>query len=258
VTAVADQLGGVRRREFRRLLVLSAAAHVGGALLFTLAPTSRVTFAHPEVIAVDLVASAARVPAARPAPAPVPAPAPAPPPAPVKKKVVLPKEPELPKPVAKPETPPQRRELAPPESVEPAPQRDYADVMKALREQADEGAPDAGQASEEPAPAAVPPAGGGRGAAISPEVAAWMRKAKIHVRRAWVVPPGFRTQPLETHVMVKLDAVGTVVGEPRIVRRSGNPWYDEGVVRAIQKASPLPPPPEADEWAFVFVPEDSF
>jgi hypothetical protein len=29
-------------------------------------------------------------------------------------------------------------------------------------------------------------------------------------------------------------------------------------VRAIQKASPLPAPPEADEWAFVFIPEDSF
>jgi hypothetical protein len=30
------------------------------------------------------------------------------------------------------------------------------------------------------------------------------------------------------------------------------------VVRAVEKASPLPPPPEAGEWDFVFVPEDSF
>jgi TonB family protein len=85
-----------------------------------------------------------------------------------------------------------------------------------------------------------------------------MRQAKIHVRRVWVVPPGFRTQNLQTHVLVDLDAAGNVRGEPRISRRSGNPWYDEGVVRAIQKASPLPPPPAADEWTFVFVPEDSF
>ena len=41
-----------------------------------------------------------------------------------------------------------------------------------------------------------------------------------------------------------------------MLRRSGNPWYDESVVRAIQKASPLPPPPEAGEWPFVFKPED--
>jgi TonB family protein len=58
-------------------------------------------------------------------------------------------------------------------------------------------------------------------------------------------------------VVVELDASGAVVSEPRITRRSGNPWYDEGVVRAIQKASPLPPPPSAGEWDFVFLPEDA-
>lgn len=53
-------------------------------------------------------------------------------------------------------------------------------------------------------------------------------------------------------------ATGCVtVAEFRKLER-GNPWYDENVVRAIQKASPLPAPPEAGEWAFVFVPEDSY
>jgi TonB family protein len=85
-----------------------------------------------------------------------------------------------------------------------------------------------------------------------------MRRAKIHVKRAWVVPPGFRNEPLMTHVAVKLDGQGNVVGTPEITRRSGNPWYDEGVVRGIQKASPLPPPPEAGDWDFVFVPEDAY
>ena len=85
-----------------------------------------------------------------------------------------------------------------------------------------------------------------------------MRRAKIHVRRTWVVPPGFRTQPLETRVIVRLDAGGALLGEPRITRRSGNPWYDDGVVRGLQKASPLPSPPEAGEWEFIFVPQDSY
>jgi hypothetical protein len=49
-----------------------------------------------------------------------------------------------------------------------------------------------------------------------------------------------------------------VIGEPRITRRSGNPWYDEGVVRGIQKASPLPPPPRAGDWDFVVLPEDAY
>jgi len=58
-------------------------------------------------------------------------------------------------------------------------------------------------------------------------------------------------------IRVRLSAGGDVLGT-RVVRRSGNPWYDESVERAIKKASPLPPPPEADEWLFVFRPEDVF
>ena len=54
----------------------------------------------------------------------------------------------------------------------------------------------------------------------------------------------------------RVDTQGNVLSEPKVVRRSGNPWYDESVVRAVQKASPLPPPPEAGIWPFVFKPED--
>ena len=91
---------------------------------------------------------------------------------------------------------------------------------------------------------------------MSAEVAAWLRAARLAVRQAWVLPAGFRREPLETQVEVELDAQGKVLSEPRVVRRSGNPWYDESVVRAIQKASPLPAPPEAGTWPFVFKPED--
>ena len=106
--------------------------------------------------------------------------------------------------------------------------------------------------------AALTPSASATSSTVSPEVAAWIRRAKAHVRRRWVVWPGFRTQELETHVLVALDATGRVRGDPEITRRSGNPWYDDGVVRAIQKASPLPAPPEADRWPFVFLPEDSY
>jgi len=99
--------------------------------------------------------------------------------------------------------------------------------------------------------------GAGRGVPVTPEVIAWMRSAKVHVTRAWVLAPGFRTQSLSTEIRVRLSAGGDVLGT-RVMRRSGNPWYDESVERAIKKASPLPPPPEADEWLFVFRPEDVF
>ena len=60
----------------------------------------------------------------------------------------------------------------------------------------------------------------------------------------------------QAHSDEKMSAQGNVLSEPRIVRRSGNPWYDESVVRGITKASPLPPPPHAGEWDFVFLPNE--
>jgi TonB family protein len=59
-------------------------------------------------------------------------------------------------------------------------------------------------------------------------------------------------QVLVAEIRVNLDAAGYVRGMPKVERRSGNPWYDENVVRSIQKASPLPAPPEAGKWTFVF------
>jgi colicin import membrane protein len=115
----------------------------------------------------------------------------------------------------------------------------------------------AGDAEQPPLTAAAGSGlpGGGRGIPVTPQVMAWMRSAKIHVTRAWVLAPGFRTQSLSTEIRVRLNASGAVLGT-QVVRRSGNPWYDESVERAIKKASPLPPPPKADEWLFVFRPED--
>ena len=225
-----------RRREFRRLLAFSGAAHLVLLVVFTFSPRPGGT-ALPAVVRVDLVAAAPA--AGKPAPAKPKA---------KPKKTVLPAQPSAPpkpkpKPVAKPKPKPK-----------PAaePQVEYDDLLAKLREQAGE--------VEEPAPAAAAGSGfpgAGRGIPVTPEVMAWMRSAKVHVTRAWVLAPGFRTQPLSTEIRVRLSAGGDVLGT-RVMRRSGNPWYDESVERAIKKASPLPPPPEADEWLFVFRPEDVF
>jgi TonB family protein len=241
ITHVAVRLGEIRRRDFRRMLVVSVAAHLAIFVVMTFNPPSSV-IALPGVVSVVLVA-------APPGPVPRAVPAP-PPPKPVTKKVVLPKEPATPKPKAKAVV-----KKAPPQPQPVEVERDLSDVLADLRADAGEKAPEPAKT----AAVALATAGtGGLGRPVSPEVAAWQKKAKIHVRRAWVLPPAFRTQALEAHVQVNLDAAGIVLGAPRIVRRSGNPWYDEGVVRAIQKASPLPAPPEADVWPFVFVPGDSY
>jgi protein TonB len=228
------------------MLALSVVAHLALLLLLLAKPSPPAVFL-PGVVSVELVA----------APAPPSPPRVVAPPAPVPKKVVLPEQPATPKPAPKAKPKPAKEVPAPrPEPVE----RDYGDVLEQLRADAGEIAPEPVAPPPAPVPAPQPMAepGSGVGRPVPPEVAAWVKKAKIHVRRAWVLPPAFRTQALEAHVLVDLDASGNVIGVPAVVRRSGNPWFDEGVVRAIRKASPLPPPPSADEWAFVFVPGDSY
>lgn len=246
--------GAERERQFRRFVAISAAAHLVLAGLFLFAPTPRRTTVLPGVVRVDLVAAPAPAPpaAAKPEPKPAPPkprPAPKPKPKPpVPEKVVLPE-----KPVAKPEPRPEPKPAEPAVAPE-APAEDdieYDDLMEQLRKEAGEDAPAA--PSQVAGTGGVP--GGGRGALVSPEVMAWMRKAKVHVTRAWVLAPGFRSQPLETEITVTLGPAGDV-RRTRITRGSGNPWFDESVERAIQKASPLPAPPEADEWSFVFRPQD--
>jgi protein TonB len=241
---IAVQLGGDRRAELRHLLVASAVAHLGLIAAFVYSPEPRITVPRG-VVAVELVAA--------PPGAPPPARAVPPPalPKPIKpKKVVLPAEPTTPK------LKPKVAKVEPPVKPAPAPEKDYEDVLAQLRAESGEPAPPVEVASV--APAAVGPVGSPDGVAISPEVAAWLKRAKIHVRKNWVVPPGFRTQALEAQVQVDLGIGGEVRGSPRVTRASGNPWYDEGVIAAIQKSSPLPPPPEAGKWTFVFLPEDSY
>jgi TonB family protein len=234
-----------RRRDFRRALVVSLLAHGVLVGLFVVSPQTRRP-ALPGVIVVELVS----LPAARFAPEPAPRPKARP--APVKK-IVLPAEPTEQVPQAKP-----RPKLTPKPVAEPeeAPDAEYTDVMAQLREELGESAEPAEEVA--PLPEVREGSAGSGSAQVSPEMAAWMRRAKIHVRRNWVLTPGFRTQSFEAHVRVNLDSSGRVLGEPRVTKRSGNPWYDDGVVRAIQKASPMPAPLEAGMVTFVFRPEDAY
>ena len=247
-------LEAARRREFRRTVVLSGLLHVG-AVGLSLALPAPAAVRPAGVITVDLVAAPPSVAPPRAAPAPTPAPAAQPKskPKPKPKQKVLPKDPTerstkpKPKPAKKPT--PRREEVF--LDPEPKQEKSLDELMAEMR---------GGEPTPEPVQTATAPApspGSGPGKPDSPAVAAWKRRTKAHVQRSWVVESGFRMQALETEVLVDLDAAGNVRGT-EIVRRSGNPWYDEGVVRGITKASPLPAPPEPGEWPFVFTPEDSF
>lgn len=248
--------------------MLSGALHLVIGIAFYFAPPLIPRSPElPGVITVDLVAlpALAASAASRPAPAPIPAPAaptPPPPEAPPKPIPPTPREvviPETPRKEVepKPKEPPKSEDPPEPEPrAEPAPTPDedveYDDLLSQLRAERGEEPPDEVARAE----AAVPAPGGGGTTLVSAEVARWLRQADRHVKRFWVVPLGLQDAPLVVHLDVKLGAGGDVQGEPRITRRSGNPWFDEGAVRAVQKASPLPAPPEAGTWAFVFRPED--
>ncbi len=160
-----------RRREFRRLMGYSGAVHLVLLLAFSFSPRPAGT-SLPAVVRVDLVAAPAparAMPARRKPPKP--------------KTTVLPKEPSrLPKPKPTPEAKPEPK----PEPVA-EPQVDYDDFLAKLREEAG----DADQPVEVTGAASGLP-GAGRGVPVTPEVMAWMRSAKVHVTRAWVLAPAAR------------------------------------------------------------------
>ena len=244
--AVLESWQEERRRQFRRLVAISAVTHVAAGLLFWVSPFQPRSRVLPGVVRIDLLAvappSAAPLPAAKklPKPAPIkaaPKPKPKPKPKPVVEKKVLPKEP-----VARP-TP------APPA---PAKELSYEEALAQLRK-SDTSA--IAPAPSQPSAALRPGPVGGPGRLISAAEAAWRERARAYVLQAWVLAPGFRSQTLVTVVDVQISRAGEV-SNPRIAQRSGNPWFDESVERAVQKAGPLPPPPEAGRWQFRFSPMD--
>lgn len=64
-----------------------------------------------------------------------------------------------------------------------------------------------------------------------------------HIRRYWVIPQWLANKNLRTKVRVKFDDSGAVTSRD-IVQSSGNPSFDQAVLETLEKASPVPKPPE--------------
>lgn len=252
--AAAKARAEQHRQIFRRRLLVSALLH--GAVVGGLAAAPAADpHSLPAVVQVSLVSAPPQPPAARAAPKPAPPrPAPPKPPAPAPKPKAIPKKVVLPeKPAPIPEKPKKVEPKRPPEP-EPEPQKeplDYEDALAALREELGE---------EEPTAARESPAeqeSSGLGQRVPEEVARWMQQTKVAVQRSWITPPEFLNRSLATLVRVRLDAGGQVVGTPEVIRSSGDPFWDDNTVRAIERASPLPPPPEPGAWEFRFSPQEN-
>lgn len=259
-----EELEDEQRRRLCRGLVVSGVVHLLCVAVLFVAPEPE-PFAMPQAITVDLVAAlpAPEKPAAPAKPKPVVAVPPAP--APSKPKVkLLPKEaptptpqpkaapkPE-PKPTPRPEPKPEVRRPERPEELS------YDDALAQLRSEVGEEspvvpAPEPVAKAETPAPAGSTSS---RGIPVAPEVAAWNLAVMRHIRANWITPPEFRESGLAAMLEIDVAEDGRVLGEPELVRSSGNPWFDDNAKRAVVRASPLPPAPKAGRRTLIFTSED--
>jgi colicin import membrane protein len=111
------------------------------------------------------------------------------------------------------------------------------------------------RADEEAGLAAQAAAASKRQAAVAGVVAQHIAMISAKVRGNTRLPDNLTGNP-EVRCLVKLLPTGEVKSV-QVTRSSGNPAYDDAVVRAIEKSSPLPLPDDRDARAS-FVPELSF
>jgi colicin import membrane protein len=85
--------------------------------------------------------------------------------------------------------------------------------------------------------------GSGAAAAASAQIAnRWVPLITSQVRQFWVRPQGQR-QDLQAVVTLRLEPGGAVIpGSVRVVESSGKAAFDQSVVAALYRASPLPVP----------------
>ncbi len=234
----------VDQRRFLNLLAGSFVAHAVFVGILSIAPTPD-ALPLPEVLRVDLVAS---LPLPAPAPKPLPKAVPAPPPKPVPKQVVLPKQ----APRAIPKKPVPSKLAPPPRPVEPI---NYEDALSQLRNELGETTPPPVEPQPEAATQAEAASAASTGAAIDRDVAAWVIATKRHVRSRYITPPEFLNRSLSTGLEVLLTSGGELVGMPTVIRPSGDLFFDDNAVRAVMTSAPLPAPPRAGAYTFLFTSE---
>ncbi|MCH2184818.1 TonB C-terminal domain-containing protein, partial [Myxococcota bacterium] len=176
---------------------------------------------------------------------------------------ILPKRaPDPSPPVAKPKPQPKPSPQSPPKPApvlrrKPRPEEmSYEDALAQLRDDVGEAAPDAPKPAPASPQASAAANGVASGAVIDPELAAWNLAVMRHVRSVWITPPEFRDRSWAAQLEINLASDGRVLGSPRLVHSSGNPYFDDNAVRAIMRASPLPTPPQPGARTLIFTSEE--
>jgi colicin import membrane protein len=134
----------------------------------------------------------------------------------------------------------------------------YEDAMAALGEElgvdetADLLTPAPTRDEDSNSEAASPMRAAQPGAVISPELAAWNLAVQRLIKSRWPLPSNFRNRNLVTRLELRLAASGELIGRPRVIRSSGDPFFDDNAVAALLKAAPLPPVAEPGRRIFIF------
>ena len=275
-----DEHSQDHRRRLRTAMFMSLAMHAVLLGIFAVSPPALIA-PTPEYLSVDLVAAApparrvtrspsapsappATPPAAEPAPAPPApsAPAPAPPiaEAPVQ---VLPEEtpgrireakPEPPKIVAEAKVEPKPKPKPPAPPPRPKKEEVFADddaAMAALM--AELGGDEVSEllessASQRAEDAAIEAESAGapqKGIEVSPEQLAWDRGVQQQISRRFPDLARYRGRRLVAQVEINVTLSGGILGNPKLIRTSGDLDFDRRAVSAILLAAPFGAPPEA-------------
>lgn len=265
------------RRRLRTAMFVSLAIH--GLLLAAFAAAPPTPFAEPpEYFAVDLVAAPRGLPAptpSRPKPAAPPAPEAAPSPPPPAAEPAAPEPPAPAPPIAKApvqvlpeETPGRIREAKPAPEVakpepevaksapetrpEPAPRPrrrreaavSYEDAMAALEDELGGDDTAALLRAKDDAPEAAAESAGapGPGVQVSPEQLAWDRKVISMISRQFIGLARYRGRGLVVRFQIDVAPDGSLRGEPRLLRTSGDLDYDRNALAAVLTGGPFPAP----------------
>ncbi len=246
-----------------------------------------------ELIAGPQIAApvAPRAPVRRKASPPPPAPKPPaeaakpepPAPAPPKAKAPVQVLPENePKPQKKVEQAPEKKtqevakaktEPAPEKQPEKAPAREpakkpvdeelsYEDAMESLDEELGEDETEDLLAPPPPRPGnRVMPTSGNApesraGASVNAEDAAWGLAMRRRIQSKWVALSQYQGRGLVTVMALEISPSGELVGEPEVVRTSGDPYFDDHAVQGVLMSTPLPVPPTSGRRILLFKSED--
>jgi len=108
--------------------------------------------------------------------------------------------------------------------------------------------PGTGLKGSDPPTLGGPPGAGGGGAVRGLEFILYTEQVKQRVKENWIVAE--RRDGLNTTVRFNVQPDGEI-SALEMLKSSGDPAFDQSVMRAVNKANPLPPPPEAYREEFV-------